>query len=113
MAFGFNDLNKNFNTNLNLATLDVVFNSTGLTAAGGRYSDPGFNPLLLPSNGAGNTASAQPYNFGAASFDYAVVPEAASVAVWGMLSLAVMGGLWIRRRFAVKDAATSGDNEQV
>ena len=68
VAYGFNSTDENFNTNFDLANLDVVFNTAGLTGAGGRYSSPVFNPLVLPQNGAGNSASVQPYNFGAASF---------------------------------------------
>jgi len=96
VAYGFDDTDKNFNTNMNLADLDVVFNTNGLTAHGGRYSNAG--GMTLPTIGAANVASAQAYNFGAATFEYSVVPEAASLAVWAGLGLAGTSLLISRRR---------------
>lgn len=94
VAVGFDGIDKNFNTNFNLANFDVEFNSAGLTAAGGRYSDT--DALGLPTNGAGNTASGTAYNFGAATFEYAAVPEATSVLVWSLIT--GLGMIVVRRR---------------
>jgi len=86
VAYGFDDVDKNFNTNLDEPNLDVVFSSDGIVSAGGRYSNgpsatlPGIGPSNI------NAASDTPYNFGAATFEYAAVPEAASVAIWSLLA---------------------------
>ena len=84
VAYGFDDANMNFNTNFDLANFDVVFNTLGLNAAGGRYSNPG-SFLTLPSVDAGNSLSTNPYNFGAASFEYSGVPEPMSALVWSLI----------------------------
>ena len=94
VAYGFDSVDKNFNTNLNPTTLDVVFNTLDLTAAGGRYSSG--TGSTLPTTGAGNTASTQAYNFGAATFDYqGGVPEPTTFVVWSLLGLA---GTYLWRR---------------
>jgi hypothetical protein len=97
VAYGFTDTDKNFNTNTNLSTLDVEFSNAGLTAQGGRYSAVTFIASIMPGIGAANVASTQAYNFGAATFEYAV-PEAASIAVWSVLGLAGMAFGVVRRR---------------
>ena len=86
VGVGFSNSDPNFNTNFDLINLDVVHNNIALTAAGGRYSNEGVT-AGLPTNGAGNTASNQAYNFGAASFQYRVqqVPSP------GTLSLLIFG----------------------
>lgn len=94
VAVGFDAIDKNFNTNFNLSDFDVVFSSTGLTSAGGRYSMTAAQGL--PSVDAGNTASGNPYNFGAATFVYAAVPEATSVLVWSLIT--GLGMIVVRRR---------------
>ena len=80
VSYGFDNDDKNFNTNYNLDTLDVVFNTADITAAGGRYSNAAFG--TLPTIGAGNVASAQLYNFGAATFEYSSVPEPSIIALF-------------------------------
>ncbi|MCO6045718.1 hypothetical protein NG895_17610 [Aeoliella sp. ICT_H6.2] len=94
VAYGFDSIDKNFNTNFDLAGLDVVFSTEGLVAAGGRYSAS--PSASLPTIGAGNSASTQDYNFGAATFEYAVVPEASSLIVWSCILLTGVGLAWYR-----------------
>lgn len=89
VAVGFNSANPNFNTNFSLGTLDVEFSNVDLTAAGGRFS--GSAGVGLPTaDGAGNSASTAPYNFGAATFVYGsvdAIPEPTSVVVWSFIAL--------------------------
>lgn len=101
VAVGFNgDVNNpfsdlNFNTNMNLSTLDVDFTALGLTAAGGRYSASGVT-TGLPTVDVGNTVSTQLYNFGAATFDFTATPEPTTLVVWS--GLAAIGGFVAYRR---------------
>lgn len=97
VAYGFNGTDKNFNTNMSLSTLDVVFNTVYVTAAGGRYS--GGTAQVLPNLGAGNTASTAPYNFGAGTFEYgAAIPEPTTFIIWSLLGgLGICVTSWRRR----------------
>jgi hypothetical protein len=98
VAVGFGTGNENFNTNISPTTTDVVFSSDGLTAAGGRFSNPGDNTLPTSNGATDNTVSTQPYNFGAATFVYgtAAVPEPASALVWSLIM--AIGALAYGRR---------------
>jgi hypothetical protein len=101
VATGFDDANPNFNTNIpSPPPRDVDFNETDFKAFGGRYSN-GPSPFL-PNVDAGNFLSGNPYNFGAAAFVYAAVPEASSFLVMGFGGLFAVGGVWIGRRYGLK-----------
>lgn len=98
VAYGFDNIDRNFNTNFNLRTLDVVFDSAYLTGHGGRYSGSGAD--TLPTAGAGYTASDRPYNFGAATFQYeANVPEPSTLL---LMALGLMGLALQKKRLSDK-----------
>ncbi len=90
-AYGFDSIDKNFNTAFGPNNpLNVGYNTTGLTApaAGSARWNGSFGSL--PIN-AGNSLSTQPYHFGAANFKYTTeVPEPSSIAILalGMIGLA-------------------------
>jgi hypothetical protein len=96
VAFGFDALNLNFNTNLDPLNTDVVFNTIGLTAAGGRYSNG--PSLLLPSVDAGNAVSNNPYNFGAGAFEYTAIPEAGGFFTFGLCCVMGLAVTWLQSR---------------
>ena len=92
VAYGFNGSNLNFNTNFDLANLDVVFSSIGIIGAGGRYSSG--TSATLPTDVVGNVLSVNPYNFGAATFEFNIpgptgIFEPASSSIVGLALAAI------------------------
>jgi hypothetical protein len=106
VAYGFDNANKNFNTNFNLADFGVSFSNAGLTGGNGRWSDPDdpfYNPSTLPNivSPTGSSNPPQDYNFGAASFVYAAVPEASSFLVVGLGGIFAFGVIGLGKRYGI------------